>query len=340
MKQWIFACFLFVLAAVPITTLPSQAQADTCRGTNLLTQLQKNDPAAFAALQKEGASTPNGRGIFWRIEKDGVPTSYLLGTMHVTDSRVLDMPEPARTAFKTATTVVVETDEIIDQQKTMAALLSRPDLTGFVDGRSLLDFMTPEQKKDLAAALKQRGIELALVSKMRPWMLSSFMAMSACEMQRQQSGVSFLDKRLAESAKADGKTLIGLETLIEQMTAMDSLPMDFHIRSLVETARMGTLMADMLETMTDLYLSGDVGMVMPMMKLVSELPAEGDEGYAAFEERLLRQRNHIMADRVDATLAKGNVFMAVGALHLPGPEGVVELLRQRGYRLTAVSSKP
>ncbi|MBD8555503.1 TraB/GumN family protein [Rhizobium sp. CFBP 8762] len=334
MKQWMFAFFLFVLGAVP-----GQAQADTCRGTNLLTQLQKNDPAAFAALQKEGASTPNGRGIFWKIEKDGVPTSYLLGTMHVTDPRVLEMPAPARAAFDAATTVVVETDEIIDQEKTMVALLSRPDLTGFVDGRSLLDFMTPEQEKDLAAALKERGIQLALVSKMRPWMLSSFMAMSACEMQRQQSGVSFLDKQLAESAKDSGKTLTGLETLIEQMTAMDSLPMDFHIRSLVEVARMGTLMADILETMTELYLTGDIGMIMPMMKLVSELPAEGDDGYAAFEERLLRQRNHIMADRVVATLAKGNVFMAVGALHLPGPEGIVELLRQRGYTLTAVSSK-
>ena len=58
---------------------------------------------------------------------------------------------------------------------------------------------------------------------------------------------------------------------------------------------------------------------------------------ALFEDRLIRMRNHTMADRAAPILAEGNVFMAVGALHLVGDEGVIELFRKKGYTVTAVN---
>jgi len=64
--------------------------------------------------------------------------------------------------------------------------------------------------------------------------------------------------------------------------------------------------------------------------------ADNDKGYAAFEQRIITDRNHVMADRSTNELAKGNVFMAVGALHLPGEGGLVELLRAKGFTLTRV----
>ena len=64
---------------------------------------------------------------------------------------------------------------------------------------------------------------------MKPWMIASFVALPACEMSRKAAGASFLDKKLAEDAK-QGKSLKGLETLVEQLNAMDALPIEFHLR--------------------------------------------------------------------------------------------------------------
>ena len=118
---------------------------------------------------------------------------------------------------------------------------------------------------------------------------------------------------------------------------MASLPMDFHMKGLVETLKLGDRMDDVIETMIVLYEREDTGMFWPLFRAV--LPSsDGDEaGYAAFEETMITSRNRTMAENAEPILAKGNAFIAVGALHLPGPEGLVELFRKAGYTVTAVN---
>jgi uncharacterized protein YbaP (TraB family) len=78
-------------------------------------------------------------------------------------------------------------------------------------------------------------------------------------------------------------------------------------------------------------------MTMPMLKTVTPDGADDSSDYAAFEQRIILDRNKIMAERAAPILATGNVFMAVGALHLPGEGGVIELLRKQGFTVTAVN---
>ncbi|HEV7318436.1 MAG TPA: TraB/GumN family protein [Ensifer sp.] len=334
---WLFALLHVVLAASLVVTLLFVADADAaeveCGGSNVLTALAKSDPAKLASLQAEAAAIPNSKGIFWKIEKDGIPPSWLLGTMHVTDPRVLALPPEAPSAFAAASTVIVESDEILDDKKSAAAILMRPDLTMFPDNKTIADFLKPGDRETLEAGLKARGIPLTLVARMKPWMIASFVALPACEISRKAAGASFLDKKIAEDAVSQGKTLKGLETLVEQLSAMDSLPTELHLRALIETLALGKTIDDVFATMTDLYLSGDTGMIMPMMKAVSDKTAE-DFGYADFEQRIIVDRNRIMATRAEPILDKGGAFMAVGALHLPGKEGLVELLRAEGFGVT------
>ncbi|MCJ8149827.1 TraB/GumN family protein [Shinella sedimenti] len=326
--------FLVVLASLS----PANAQdLPVCGGNNLLTRYETNDPAAFAKLRAEADAVPNGKTIFWKIEKDGKPASWLLGTMHVTDPRVVAMPDGARKAFDEAATVVVESDEIADEKKAGVTILARPDLTMFNDGKSITDFLSKDDAETLAEGLKGRGLSLAAVERMKPWMIASFVALPACEIARKTAGAAFLDQKLAKDALAEGKTLKGLETLIEQISALDSLPIEPQIQGLVQTVALGDTLQDVIETMSQLYLAGDVGMIMPMMRAAAP-QAEGDvDSYADFEQRIIIDRNHTMATRAAPILADGNVFMAVGALHLPGAEGVVELLRKEGFTVTAVN---
>jgi uncharacterized protein YbaP (TraB family) len=339
---WLLAVFHVLVALaflVALSTLsPAHAgEPPVCGGNNVLARYEKDDPAGFAKLRAEADATPNGKGIFWKIEKDGRPASWLLGTMHVTDPRVIAMPDAARKAYADASTVVVESDEIVDEKKAGAAILARPDLTMFADGRSITDFLDEAGAQKLAEGLKSRGLSLAAVGRMKPWMIASFVAIPACEIARKSAGVAFLDQRLARDALADGKTLKGLETLIEQISALDSLPIEPQVEGLVQTLALGDTLKDVIETMSQLYLAGDTGMIMPMMRAAAPETDEDAAAYADFEQRIITDRNHTMADRSAPILENGNIFIAVGALHLPGPEGVVELLRKQGFTVTAVN---
>lgn len=339
---WLVAAFHVALAAILIVTLfsisPARAADDaSCTGRNILTDLQQSDPARYAEVVKEGDAVPNGKGIFWKIEKPGLKPSWLLGSMHVTDPRVLDLPPRTQSAHDGADTIVIESDEIIDEKKATAALLMKPDLMMFTDGTTIEKLLSPDDYQRLEAGLKSRGIPLSAVSRMRPWMISSVVALPGCEMARKAKGVQFLDQKLATDAVAEGKQVKGLETLSEQLQAMAELPTEFHLKSLIETLALGQKMNDVVETMTDLYLSGDIGMTIPMLKTVSPEGENEDGDYAAFEQRIILDRNKIMAERAAPILANGNVFMAVGALHLPGEGGVIELLRKQGFTVTAVN---
>ncbi|MBB3563792.1 hypothetical protein FHX06_005141 [Rhizobium sp. BK512] len=336
---WLIAAFHMLLAAALLAVIfsvtPADAAEDNCNGKDLLSELRQNEPARYAEAVKEADATPNGKGIFWKIEKPGLKPSWLLGTMHVTDPRVLNLPPRAQEAHDGADTIVIESDEILNEKKATASLLMRPDLMMFTDGTTIEKLLSPEDYARLEDGLKQRGIPLSAVSRMRPWMIASAVALPACEMARKAKGVQFLDQKIAADAAAEGKQVKGLETLAEQLQAMAELPTEFHLKSLIETLELGAKMNDVVETMTDIYLSGDIGMTMPMLKTVTPEGSEEDSDYAAFEQRIILDRNKVMAERAVPILANGNVFMAVGALHLPGKEGVIELLRQQGFTVTA-----
>ncbi|NHT76100.1 polysaccharide biosynthesis protein GumN [Rhizobiaceae bacterium CRRU44] len=316
----------------------AQAQEIACNGVNLLESWEKSDPGSVKSVEAEAALVVNGTGKFWKIEKPGIPASYLLGTMHVTDPRVLAMPEGAPEAFAGAATVIVESDEVLDEKKAQIALFSDPSLTMFTDGSTIESYLDADQKAILTEGLKARGLPLPAVARMKPWMIASFVSLPPCELSRKAGGALFLDQKLARDAVSQGKTLKGLETIVEQIRALDDLPIAFHISSLVDMLKLGTAVEDAMETTTDLYLEGRIATIMPMLKAASHIIGGGDmeQQSVAFEQRIVTDRNHVMATRARPSLDAGNVFMAVGALHLPGPEGVVELLRKDGFTLTVM----
>jgi uncharacterized protein YbaP (TraB family) len=207
----------------------------------------------------------------------------------------------------------------------------------FTDNTTLSSLLSPQDAAALDKGLDARGIPPATVAKMKPWILSAMMALPACEVARQSAGEPVLDVKLASDAKASGKDVEGLETAVDQLRAMASLPLEFHMKSLVETMKLGDKVNDVNETMIVLYQRGEVGMFWPLFKAVLPDSADDKAGYAAFEQTMITSRNKVMAAHAGPILAKGNVFMAVGAMHLPGPEGLVEDFRKAGYTVTAVN---
>ena len=255
--------FLFVAF---LATGKARAEAPACTGEDMLAQLREDDPKAFQSIEEEAAATVNGKGLLWKIEKDGMKPSYLFGTMHMTDPRVTELTPAARAAFDGSDTVVIETTDILDQQKMMAAIMSQPDLMMFTDETTLMSLLAPEDAKAVGEALEARGIPAGSVTKMKPWMLSAIVALPACELARKNAGVRVLDIKLARDAEAGGKKLAGLETMLEQLQAMASLPMEFHMKGLVETLKLGDKMDDVIETMIVLYEAEETGRFWPLFR--------------------------------------------------------------------------
>jgi uncharacterized protein YbaP (TraB family) len=323
--------FLGALAIAIAAVSRAHAEPVACNGKDLMVSLQADDPSAYQHVVAQGAATLNGQGRFWKLEKPGEKPSFLFGTIHMTDPRATTLPTAAQRAFDAADTVVIETTDALDQQKMAQALFQDPSLTMLADGATLTSLMSPEDAVIVNKALDARGIPPASVIKMQPWLLSAMVSEPACELARQTAGVPVLDAMLARTAKAQGKTVEGLESAMEQFRAMASLPQALNLRGLVETLKLGDRVNDISETMLSLYLKGEIGGIWPMLRAVAPGAAGDDEDYAAFQKTLIDNRNAVMAERALPILARGNAFIAVGALHLPGPEGLVEKFRGAGY---------
>ncbi|WP_309082617.1 TraB/GumN family protein [Chelativorans sp.] len=329
------ANLLFAMALLLLAGAQAQAEEPiACEGANLVAQLATEDPALLREIENEAAATPNGEGLLWRIEADGAAPSYLFGTMHVTDPRVTRLPGQAQEAFDLASTVAIETTQILDEAAMMAAVFEKPGLMMFSQGESLTDHLTPDQRKIVEEEFEERGAPFDGISKMKPWILVSLVSMPDCELKRQQAGAIILDAKLAKEAKAAGKKVAGLETVAEQLSAMASLPMELHVRGLVGAIELGDRMDDMIETMVALYLDGRTGMFRPALGKLLPMGEGEAADYSAFEQRMIDARNHVMAERSQKLIEEGGAFIAVGAMHLPGPNGLVELLRKAGYRLS------
>ncbi|BDA86797.1 hypothetical protein Sa4125_43390 [Aureimonas sp. SA4125] len=306
--------------------------ATPCRGRDLIPELVRS--GRYAAMEEAAAGIANGRGKLYRIEHEGIAASTLFGTMHLSDKRLAPGPR-ARAEFRAAETLVIETTESLDPAATTAALLARPDLLYLPQGQTMGDRLTAPQAAAVAEGLERRGVPPASVETLQPWFLAVSLMLPACETQRLARRERPLDLALAALAKAEGKPVLGLESGAEQLEALASMSMDLQVSSLLSTLALGDRLPDLFETMTLLYLGGRIALIAPLAEAI--LPPDSTAAArdaAAFEKRLVTDRNHLMAERLEPLLQRGGAFVAVGALHLPGDEGLVALLRAKGYRLT------
>ena len=347
---------IIILVAVAITMLftwqanaPVFAKsiAPACRGTNLLDRLQATDSAAYAALRKREAATPNGQGLLWKIEREDLAASYLYGTMHISDERLTTLPGPVADALDQAKTVALELDEIADDKKMQQEIVKNIGLITFANGRTLDKVLSKNELLHLKTVLRKMNMPYAASRIMKPWFVMLSLALPACEKARQKAGLKAVDAIIAQTAQKNGARLVGLETVREQFSAFDSMSLDNQRRFLMNSLRMIDLLDDQIETMAQLYLQRRTAGLWEFAVYLTKKSAR-DHGRSPkqmhaeldalkkFERELVIKRNNVMRARALPWLASGNLFMAVGALHLPGKHGLVALLREAGYKVSVV----
>lgn len=326
---------LATLSVLFATVAAAAAAAPACKGGNVLDALRAGEPAHYEALLADAARVENGEGLLWRVEKPGLAPSYLFGTIHLTDPRVIDLPGPVHEALAKSKTLVIENLDTLDQSSLPQKMSAHANLMVFTDGTRLTQHMNGEQREAVAAALALAGGRMDAVDTMKPWILSVMLAAPACEEARRQE-IDVVDTQLAHLAQKAGLKLVGLESLREQLSAFAEIPIELQVEYLVSTARMASQAEDFMFTLAALYTERKVGLMREMARFYGLRTGISQRGYAAFNGSLVEQRNQRMAERAAPLLQAGGVMVGVGALHLVGETGLVHLLRARGYEVTRV----
>ena len=278
---------------------------------------------ALLCLIVTTASAAQGRfdaGLLWRIEGAGSTPSYLFGTMHSDDPGVVDLAAPVRQAFDRADAVTLEVT--LDPE----SLLTLTQALMMNDGRTLDALLGSALFERAVEAMAGYGIPGSMVIGMKPWAVAVTLMTPPT-----RTGV-VLDHVLYRKALAEGKPVDGLETVAEQVGLFDSLTLEQQIDLLEDTLEHLDDIERMLMELRQAWLQRDLAR---LVEINSAAMRDSDPQFAAvFNQRIILDRNKRMAERLQSRLHAGGRFIAVGALHLPGEEGLLQLLEQRGYRLT------
>jgi len=267
-------------------------------------------------------STGPAHGLLWEVSRPGAAPAYLFGTIHSEDPAVIALAPAAEHAFTASRQVVLEVNLDADAVAAGAAAML------MTDGRRLPELVGGDLFAQAVAALRTRGIPEAVAERMKPWAAATALSMPAPETGR------VLDVVLFERAQQAGKTLHGLETIDEQLAVFDRLSLDDQVALLRDAVdQFAELDANLAELLAA-YKRQDLA---AMLSINESALASGDPRLAQeLQRRLIVDRNRRMAERMEPYLRRGGAFIAVGALHLAGEQGLVRLLERRGYTVKVV----
>lgn len=268
-------------------------------------------------------------GVFYAVTGNGLKdTSYLFGTYHLIKSSYLDDKQAVQYAFKKSKGVVVET--VIDSSQLAAA-----NAKSLLQGRQLTDLLDKSTADSLDTALKQNlGAGISQFNALKP--MTVMVTISLVQQMKDNAALmdqytgSPLDISFVDKGKAGGKTITPLETMLEQMDFLfnrigDEQQADYlklFIRNQAENRKLGN-------ELVQAYFGNDLAAMYLLYEKASAI--SGDM------EFLVKGRNNNWMKILPSLMKKQSQFIATGALHLAGSDGLVAQLKRMGYTVTPLN---
>ena len=258
--------------------------------------------------------------LFWEISGNGLQKpSYLYGTIHIADKRVFEFD---KSVLKALNSCEVVTGEIIMD---MSQMFGAIHMIFMPDGIRLSELF--ENENDYALVQKEIKTKLGFMAGMADSLKPIFTATLLSEGEIASDMSITLDEFFQKEGKAEGKTIKGLETMEEQMSALDKIPLTDQAKMLLSSIEEESKEDGLTtEKMVQAYLDQDLLFLQEMIK-----ESDVDD---VVQNELLTKRNINMAERINLLAQEQPTFNTFGAGHLIGKEGIVQLLRDMGYMVT------
>ena len=264
------------------------------------------------------ASQATEKGLFWKLESPTGKTSYLFGTMHTDDNRVSDMTPKMLEAMKSVDTFIMEAEPTQDPSIFMMKEASLP---------GLLTQAEFDQVRDLA---EFHVMHIGAAMQMKPWLLAVVFDLPKPQTEFAQ------DNLLMTKSEDFGKEIKGLETSIEHFSIMDAFSIDEQMVMLRAVLKRTPAQKEAdFELLMTAYLKGDSDKISALDEKITGgmLPKEI---WAKMRVKLLDERNVVMAQRAIPVANEKPVFIAVGASHLAGDNGLIAAFKKAGFKLSAL----
>jgi hypothetical protein len=262
-------------------------------------------------------------GVLWKIEAKGAPPSYLFGTIHTDDDRVLVLPAAVQKAFDGAASFAAEVvgDETAVRKFLAAMVTSEPQLPQLLGAADYAE---------VDHLLAERSIPAQARPRFKPWA-----AMITLLQPRGATGL-VLDRVLLLDAQQRGKRIHALESVEEQIAALDGMAEASQVRLLHEVIIRYPEFQDTMRSLIEAYLARDLAMLWQLNAKTMAGDGTLKDDNDVFLQRVLFMRNERFAERLAPLLRNGKAFVAFGALHLYGDRGVLALLQQQGFKIQRV----
>ncbi len=267
------------------------------------------------------ANGQEAKTLLWKVSGNGLAKpSYLFGTIHLICPSDYMWTEKMQQSFVACNKVCFEMD--LDDEETMTAAS-----VGFIDpsGKKLKDHFKPADYQRLQKFMKDSiGMDMFMLQAMKPIALESIISMKSVKCKDAMS----YEETLMKKANEHKMEVIGLEPASEQINALDHMPADSVVISVMELVDSFAKSKREFNELMAAYKAQDLPL---LYQKITGVGGVGD-GIGV----LLNDRNKRWIDRM-AVKMKGNaVFFAVGAGHLAGKDGIIALLRHAGYTVEPV----
>lgn len=288
-------------------------------------------PVAFAEQPQTAtpAAAPARQALLWKVS-DADNSVYLLGSFHLLKPDDYPLPKEIDAAFDDAESLVFEIDpREMTAPETMATIQK---YAAYAAGKSLSTVLPKATHDKLGNLISLSGGSVQALEQSEPWMVSLSLVLGITNALGFKSELG-MDRHLMARAAEAGKPTAGLETIEDQMQAMDSVSHAEQAQGLQDFLDDPKQAIQQLQDMHGWWRAGDVARLDSDMR--AEMAKKSPESYKLLDV----DRNNAWLPKVEARLKESgadDTLLVVGTLHLLGDDGLVEKLRAKGYTVERV----
>ena len=291
------------------------------------TKAQQNATAAKAAT---AAQIEDKNSLLWEISgKNLKKPSYLYGTIHLIPKNDFFLTDATKKVFDASQKVTFEIN--MKEMNNPMAMISIFTKALMPNGKTLKDFLNAEDYGLVQRKFDSIGMPLKMLERIKPMFLSVMLGTDGEKITAEGGGISETSKSTSyemeflQMGEKQKKEFGGLETVEFQMGIFDSIPYKVQAEMLVKTIKNGNSGSDDLGKMVEMYKKQDIEAMSKMLQ------SDDQNELAGYENMLINSRNSNWIPLMAKAMSEKITFFAVGAGHLGGENGVVNLLKKEGY---------
>lgn len=276
----------------------------------------------FVLLTNYATSQVEKNALLWEVKsKDGKTISYLYGTMHLMDAKLFYFPKKLEKLLLKSDVLCMEIANVNDPDLSPDALFMTDESLSYYFNGEQMDSIYRWAEKALFMNKEQF---LTSFNKAKPFLLMQFLLQSSLP----ENSKSY-EKEFENLAFKNKISITGLESVTEQLNLFTSFSKSEQTEMVMSSLRDEAEAKSSFEQMQKIYLTQNIDELYSFIKKESDSPVTNSRVF-------LENRNQNWIPQMEKMMESKSVFFAVGAAHLAGPEGVIELLIKKGYTLTPI----